>query len=76
MAENEDLFPPMFWIAVQRRQTEGQRFGQAVFNTAQGLFPDLVGEIVATEWDPFYNDERVDKFLSGLRNRLRKDSQQ
>jgi hypothetical protein len=65
-----EVSTPLFWDSVQRRQRNGERFGQAVFNTAYGLYPDIVGEVAHTSWDPYYNDERVNKFLSGLAGRL------
>lgn len=70
LSEPKTLFPAMFWNAVQRRQDNGQRFGQAVFNTAYGLYPHEVNEVRATQWDPFYDDARVDQFLLGLWNRI------
>lgn len=72
MTNGNQFFPPLFWQSVARRQMNGERFGQAVFNTAYGMFPDEVGEVVATQWDPFYNDERVNEFLARLENRLKK----
>lgn len=69
-ADVNDLFSPIFWKSVANRQANGERYGQAVFNSAYGLFPNEVGEIVATELDPFYNDSRVKAFLAGLTNRL------
>lgn len=70
MNESEGLYAPDFWKSVKRRQENGERYGQAVFNSAHGLFPNEVGEIVATEWDPYYDDSRVKKFLDGLYKRL------
>lgn len=71
MNENvNELFSAIFWKSVAKRQENGERYGQAVFNSAYGLFPNEVGEIVATELDPFYNDSRVKRFLDGLVYRL------
>lgn len=66
----EELFSKEFWAIVASKQREGQRKGQAVFNTAYDMFPKEVGEIVSTKWDPFYNDSRVSLFLEGLVTRL------
>ncbi|AXH68919.1 hypothetical protein SEA_SPARKLEGODDESS_240 [Streptomyces phage SparkleGoddess] len=71
--EVNDLFSPIFWKSVANRQANGERYGQAVFNSAYGLFPNEVGEMVATELDPFYDDSRVKLFLAGLTNRLDKE---
>ncbi|AXQ63468.1 hypothetical protein SEA_COMRADE_235 [Streptomyces phage Comrade] len=71
--EMNDLFSPIFWKSVANRQANGERYGQAVFNSAYGLFPNEVGEMVATELDPFYDDSRVKLFLAGLTDRLDKE---
>jgi hypothetical protein len=68
--EANDLLSPIFWKSVANRQENGERYGQAVFNSAYGLFPNEVGEVVATELDPFYDDSRVKNFLTGLVNRI------
>ena len=68
--EASDLFSPIFWKSVKNRQENGERYGQAVFNSAYGLFPNEVGKMVATELDPFYNDSRVKNFLADLTNQL------
>ncbi|AZU97287.1 hypothetical protein SEA_FRANCOB_246 [Streptomyces phage Francob] len=65
-----DLFAPIFWKSVATRQANGERYGQAVFNSAYGLFPNEVGEMVATELDPFYNDSAVKHFLAALTNKI------
>lgn len=43
------------------------RVGQAVFNAAYDLFPKAVDKIRSTEYDCFYDDERIPKFLERLR---------
>ena len=68
--EVNDLFSPIFWKSVANRQANGERYGQAVFNSAYGLFPNEVGEMVATELDPFYNDGRVKSFIAALANKI------
>ncbi len=69
-AQVNELYSPIFWKSVSNRQNNGERYGQAVFNTAYGLFPNEVGEMVATELDPFYNDGRVKFFLHELTNKI------
>lgn len=60
----EDLFSPEFWAIVAKRQREGQRYGQAVYNTAADQFPRWAwGPLNGTLYDPFYRDERVPEFL-------------
>jgi len=68
--EVNSLFSPLFWKSVARRQEDGERYGQAVFNSAYGLFPEEVGELVATELDPFYNDGVVKLFLAALTSKI------
>jgi len=72
----EDLFSPEFWALVQSAQNRGQRRGQAIFNIAYEMFPDIVRELNTTQYDPFHRDERISEFLEELVNRLtEKDSQ-
>lgn len=42
------------------------RYGQAVFNAAYQLYPWPTDQLRATEYDPFYDDDRVDKFIDRL----------
>ena len=42
------------------------RKGQAYFNYLYQLHPDVANEIRETEYDPFYNDSRIDKFLNKI----------
>lgn len=42
------------------------RYGQALFNDAWRVAPDLVDKIRGTEDDPFYRDERAEAFLRAL----------
>lgn len=39
-----------------------QRLGQAAFNFLYEIRPDLADAVRATEFDPFYNDSKLDKF--------------
>lgn len=49
---------------------EGWRLGQYVFNASYALFPEEVNLIRGGEFDCFYNNSRVDKFLLTLRGLL------
>ena len=42
------------------------REGQAYFNYLYQLHPNVANEIRETEYDPFYNDSRIDKFLNKI----------
>ena len=42
------------------------RKGQAYFNYLYQLHPDVADEIRGTEYDPFYNDSRIEKFLNKI----------
>lgn len=41
----------------------GLRFGQAVFNTVYELWPVVAKRYRATELDPYYHDNRVNRFI-------------
>ena len=43
------------------------RLGQATFNAAFEFFPHAVNKLRGTEYDCFYDDNRIDKFLEKLR---------
>lgn len=45
-----------------------QRIGQYLYNRLFGYNPDLANSITATEFDPFYNDNRVPAFLEYVRS--------
>jgi hypothetical protein len=68
----EDLFLPDFWAIVSGKMRNGQRKGQAVFNTAAEMFPEEVNRLHGTLWDPFYNDKMVGEFLTRLADLLTK----
>lgn len=63
--EYEALYGPEFWAVVASKQREGQRKGQAVFNTAADFFPAET-RAVNSLYDPFYRDENVSPFLERL----------
>ena len=42
------------------------RKGQAYFNYLYQLHPDVADEIRGTEYDLFYNDSRIEKFLNKI----------
>ena len=42
---------------------EDYRWGQAFFNALYMLFPDVANSIRATDKDPFYNNDKVDKCI-------------
>ena len=48
----------MFWLQFEslRRQNNGWRLGQAMFNHLYSKRPDLADRIRDTELDPFYDD--------------------
>ena len=48
------------------REHPNIRFGQAIYNVAYDMFPDEVEDICNTEFDCFYHDDLVDKFLGRL----------
>jgi len=45
---------------------EGQRSGQAYMNALFKVNPKIYNDITNTEFDPFYNDDKVIKFLKKL----------
>lgn len=45
----------------------GQREGQAAFNALFLVRPDIANKIRGTEYDPYYEDERLDSFYIKLR---------
>ena len=44
------------------------RYGQAIFNAAFAMFPHAVNQLRNTEYDCYYHDDRVTKFLTQLIN--------
>ena len=51
-------------VAVAMSQFPELRHGQAVFNEAMSMWPDEVGKIRGTKDDCFYDDNKVEAFLS------------
>lgn len=39
------------------------RLGQWMFNELRNEFPDIAGQIIGTEYDPFYVDSKIPAFL-------------
>lgn len=66
----EDLFSPDFWALVSAKQRQGQRYGQAVANTAFYFWPNLSRMLDGSLYDPFYQDSRVPEFLERLADLL------
>jgi hypothetical protein len=66
----EDLFSYDFWQLVASRVREGQRRGQAVFNTAYYFYTDEVRVLDGSIYDPFYDDRKVEEFLTRLADLL------
>lgn len=62
----ENLFSYKFWNAVARKQREGQRKGQSVFNSALEFYPSEAGALRGSSCDPFYQDGKVSAFLRKL----------
>ena len=52
-------------IKVQNKPEEW-RLGQAYFNYAEELYPEETNQLRGTEYDCFYNDERIPEFLEKL----------
>ena len=47
------------------------RFGQAMWNIAHDKKPDVVRPLVGTEYDPFYDNSRVNDFIVKLRELIK-----
>jgi hypothetical protein len=47
-------------FVLQRKNTNWRR-GQSFFNALFIMFPEVAESIRATEYDPFYNDDIIDK---------------
>lgn len=71
VVDNYMSMPAYFRAGVLYRQRiEGQRFGQAVFNTASYFWPDQVRPLAGSSYDPFHNDEKVEQFLTVVLERV------
>ena len=44
------------------------RYGQAIFNAAYAMFPRATDKLRSTEYDCYYDDSRVNDFLTKLIN--------
>lgn len=40
------------------------RIGQSFFNSLYELHPQIADEVRATEYDPFYNDDKIHKCIA------------
>lgn len=49
------------------RKKAGERLGQAAFNAFHDINPEEASKITATEYDPFYHDDRVARFIAHIR---------
>jgi hypothetical protein len=52
-----------------------QREGQAYFNAFRLRWPELQGEVIGTDCDPFSNDRSLPAFLAWLQARLSEPGQ-
>lgn len=53
--------------AAQKIVVNGQvTLGKAIFTEACNMFPDAVKPLIATEFDCYYDDSRIDLFLSKI----------
>lgn len=66
----EELFSPEFWAVVASKQREGQRKGQAIFNTAFSFFQTETRMLDGSVFDPFHQDSRIPVFLEKLADLL------
>ena len=46
------------------------RYGQSIFNESYKLYPKETDELRATQYDCFYNDDKVEIFLEKLNEKL------
>ena len=56
-------------IKVQNKPEEW-RLGQAYFNYAEELYPEETNQLRGTEYDCFYNDNKIPIFLEELNKNL------
>ena len=49
------------------------RMGQAIFNEAYKGYPEATDQLRATEFDCFYNDEKIEGFLSMINTLTEKE---
>lgn len=53
-----------------QNKPEEWRLGQAYFNYAEELYPEETNQLRGTEYDCFYNDEKIPEFLEKLNEKL------
>lgn len=53
-----------YWIRLVEDPSNDLRKGQLAFNYLTEIKPDLANEIRGTYADPFYDDEKIDFFVS------------
>ncbi len=62
---NEDKLNYAYRLAQQyAEQYKNWRWGQCIFNAYCSVFPEITNEIRGTDDDCFYDDKKVQKFLS------------
>jgi hypothetical protein len=66
----EELFSLEFWDVVASKRREGQRKGQAIFNTAFYFWPIEARRLSDSTVDPFYQDGNIPYFLENLADLL------
>jgi len=63
------FFPQAFWDTTDFRISEGQRYGQAVFDTAVQFYEEAE-QLAGSSVDCFHRDENVESFLISLTDLL------
>lgn len=64
------VFPREYWSGWAVKVHQGQRRGQAAFNTIHELWPEVADSLRGSVYDPFYNDSKMDAFLDEVMERL------
>lgn len=57
-------------IKVQNNKPEEWRLGQAYFNYAEELYPEEANQLRGTEYDCFYDNNKIPIFLEELNKKL------
>jgi len=52
------------------RYRYGFRYGEAWYNAINWLYPDIAEQIINTEYDPYYNNDAVEKCLNKVKELL------
>ena len=63
MKTKAELFQERY---LYHRKGKIQRHGQATFNAACDVCPEIANELRGTEFDCFYDDDKADIFLSKI----------